>query len=127
MSGELGTTNLLVGIMAAASVVNTLVIIGLGVALVIAYRRIAVLVTGIEARHVAPAALRVNAILDDVKIVTASVKDQTARVDHAMSAAVEWIDDAADRVRTSARARVNPVVACVRGLCAAIDWFQARR
>ena len=127
MSGELGTTNLLVGIMAAASVVNTLVIIGLGVALVIAYRRIAVLVSGIEARHVAPAALRVNAILDDVKIVTASVKDQTERVDHAMNAAVDWIDDAADRVRASAHARVNPAVACVRGLCAAIEWFQARR
>ena len=63
MSAELGTTNLLLGIMAAASVLEALVIIGMGIAGFMAYRRVMVLVDGIETRQVAPAMARVNAIL----------------------------------------------------------------
>ena len=48
MSGELGTTNLLLGIMAAASVLEALVMIGMGVAGFMAYRNVMVLVHGIE-------------------------------------------------------------------------------
>ncbi len=39
MSGELGTTNLLLGIMAAVSVLEALVIIGMGVAGFMVYGR----------------------------------------------------------------------------------------
>src|SRR5437764_7145742 len=79
MSGELGTTNLLLGIMAAVSVLEALVIIGLGVGGFLAYRKVMVLVEGIEARQVAPAMARVNAILDDVKAVSLKVKEETER------------------------------------------------
>ena len=44
MSGELGTTNLLLGIMAAVSVLEALVIIGMGVAGFMVYRKVAGLV-----------------------------------------------------------------------------------
>ena len=44
MTGELGTTNLLLGIMAAVSVLEALVIIGLGVAGFMAYRKVMELV-----------------------------------------------------------------------------------
>src|SRR3954462_11497178 len=88
MGSELGTTNLLLGIMAAVSVLEALVIIGVGVAGFMAYKRVMALVDtamtlaqGIEARQVAPAMMRVNAILDDVKGVTAKVKEETERVD----------------------------------------------
>ena len=57
MSGELGTTNLLLGIMAAVSMLEALVIIGMGVAGFMAYRKVMVLVDGIETRQVAPARL----------------------------------------------------------------------
>jgi hypothetical protein len=74
MTGELGTTNLLLGIMAAASALEALVIIGAGIAGFVVYRRVTALVdqgmalaSGLEARQVAPAMMRVNAILDDVK------------------------------------------------------------
>ena len=40
MSGELGTTNLLLGIMAAVSVLEALVVIGIGVAGFLAYRKV---------------------------------------------------------------------------------------
>ena len=121
MSGELGTTNLLLGIMAAVSVLEALVIIGMGVAGLKAVRKVAGLVDGIETRHVAPTLARVNAILDDVKTVTATVKEETERVDRAVHATMDRIDDTANRVRSDVRARTSAVVGFVRGLRAAMD------
>lgn len=122
MSAELGTTNLLLGIMAAVSVLEALVIVGAGVAGFMLYRRVMAVVDrgmaladGIEARHVAPAMIRVNAILDDVKDVTAKVKDETERVDHAIHSTIDRIDDTADRVRTNVRARTSAIVGVIRG------------
>jgi hypothetical protein len=123
MSGELGTTNLLLGIMAAVSVLEALVIIGMGVAGFRAYRNVMVLVDGIETRQVAPAMARVNAILDDVKTVTATVKEETERVDHAIHIAMDRIDDTADRMRSNVRAKTSAVVGFVRGLRVAIEWM----
>ena len=76
--------------MAAVSVLEALVIIGMGVAGFMAYRKVMVLVDGIETRQVAPAMARVHAILDDVKTVTAKVKEETERVDHAIHTTYGW-------------------------------------
>ena len=121
MTGELGTTNLLLGIMAAVSVLEALVIIGAGIAGFIAYRKVMVLVAGLEARHVAPAMLRVHAILDDVHDVTAKVKEETERVDQAIHNTMDRIDDTADRVRSNVRAKTSWLVGIVRGLRVAIE------
>jgi hypothetical protein len=122
MSGELGTTNLLLGIMAAVSVLEALVVIGMGIAGFMVYKKLTALVDrglvlaeGIEARQVAPAMMRVNAILDDVKDVTTKVKEETDRVDHAIHSTIDRIDDTADRVRTNVRAKTGALVAFVRG------------
>ena len=122
MSGEFGTTNLLLGIMAAVSVLELLVIIGMGVAGFMAYRKVMVLVDGIETQ-VAPAMARVNAILDDVKVVTTKVKEETERVDHAIHTTMDRIEDAADRMRSNVRAKARAVVGLVRGLRVAIEWM----
>jgi flagellar motor component MotA len=122
MSAELGTTNLLLGIMAAVSVLEALVIIGAGIAGFMVYKRVSALVDrgmvlaeGIEARQVAPAMMRVNAILDDVKDVTNKVKEETERVDQAIHSTIDRIDDTADRVRTNVRAKTSALVAFMRG------------
>jgi len=121
MAGELGTTNLLLGIMAAVSVLEALAIIGLGIAALQAYRKVMELVAGIETRQVAPAMARVNAILDDVKAVSATVKEETDRVDHAIHSTMVRIDDTADRVRSNMRAKAGALVGFVRGLRVAIE------
>jgi hypothetical protein len=121
MSGELGTTNLLLGIMAAVSVLEALVIMGLGVAGFMAYRRVMELVAGLESRQVAPAMARVNAILDDVKAVSTRVKHETERVDQAIHSTMDRIDDTADRVRSNVRAKTSRLVGFVRGLRVAIE------
>jgi hypothetical protein len=121
MSGELGTTNLLLGIMAAVSVLEALVIIGIAVAGYMAYSKVMALVEGLETRQVAPAMARVNAILDDVKEVTAKVKEETDRVDHAIHHTIGRIDNTADRVRSNVRAKTGALVGFIRGLRVAIE------
>jgi hypothetical protein len=92
------------------------------------YRKVTALVDrtmtiaeGIEARQVAPAMVRVNAILDDVRDVTARVKEETERVDHAIHSTIDRIDDTAGRVRTNVRAKTSALVAFLRGARMAVE------
>ena len=126
-AGNLDTTNLLLGIMAVVSVLEALLIIGMGVAGFMVYRKVMTLVEGLEIRQVAPAMARVNAILDDVKEVSAKVKDETVRVDHAIHNTIDRIDDTADRVRWNVRAKTSRVVGFVRGMRVAIEGFLSTR
>lgn len=127
MSGELGTTNLLLGIMAAVSLLEAFAIIGLGVAGFMVYRRLMTLVSDIETRQVAPAVARVNAILDDVKGVTAKVKQETERVDQAIHHTMDRIDDTAARVRSNVRAKTSRLVGIVRALRVVIEGMLRAR
>ena len=121
MTGELGTTNLLLGIMAAVSVLEALAIIGMGIAGYMVYSRVMELVADLETRQLAPAMARVNAILDDVKAVSAKVKEETERVDQAIHSTMDRIDDTADRVRSNVRTKTSHLVGFVRGLRVAIE------
>ena len=121
MEPQLGTTNLFLGIMAAVSVLQALVIIGAGVAGFMAYRKVMALVNTLEQQHVAPAMGRVNAILDDVKVVSAKVKEEADRVDHAIHTTIDRVDDTVDRVRWNVRAKTSRIVGIVRGARVAIE------
>jgi hypothetical protein len=111
MESQLGTTNLFLGIMAAVSVLQALVLVGAGVAAFKAYRQVIALVESLEDRHVTPAFGRVNAILDDMKVVSAKVKDETERV---------------DQLRRTVRARTSRIVGLVRGARVAIESMLGR-
>jgi pyrimidine operon attenuation protein/uracil phosphoribosyltransferase len=126
MDGNLGTTNVILGIMAAVSVLEALLVIGIGVAGYLVYRRVLDLIDGIEARQVAPAMARVNAILDDVKVVSAKVKEETERVDYAIRSTMNRVDDTADRVRTNVRAKTSRIVGFVRGARVALESILSR-
>jgi hypothetical protein len=127
MSGELGTTNLLLGIMAAVSVLEALAVIGMGIAGFVLYKKVTELVAGLETRQVAPAMVRVNAILDDVKGVTGRVREETERVDHAIHTTIDRIDDTAERVRSNVREKTSRVVGFIRGLRVALESVMATR
>jgi methyl-accepting chemotaxis protein len=121
MSGELGTTNLLLGIMAAVSVLEALVIIGIGIAGYVVYKKVTTLVGELETRQVAPAMARVNAILDDVKGVTARVNEETERVNFAIHQTVNRIDNTAQRVQSNVRTKTAPIVGFFRGVRVALE------
>jgi hypothetical protein len=118
---SLDTTNILLGIMAAVSVLEALLLIGLGIAGWKAYKSVMELVQGIEERHVAPAMTRVNQMLDDVKSVTGTVKHETDRVDHAIHRTMDRVDDTAKRVRSNVVAKTSRFVGFVRGVRVAIE------
>jgi hypothetical protein len=127
MAGELGTTNLLLGIMAAVSLLEAIALIGMGIAGFTVYRRVMELMTGLETRQVAPAMARVNEILDDMRVVTATVRDETERFDHAIRHTMDRVDDTADRVRSNVRAQTSRVVGFVLGLRAVIEGLLRSR
>ena len=128
MTSGLGTTNILLGIMAVASILEALVIVFGGIAAFIVFRKMLALVDrslvlaeGIEVRQFAPAMSRVNAILDDVHDVTARVKHETERADQAIHSTIDRIDDTAARVRTNVRSRANTLVGFLRGARAVLE------
>jgi len=118
--GNLDTTNVLLGIMAAVSVLEALVLIGIGVGGFMVYRRVTQIVTDLEARQIAPLREKVDAILLDVKSVTARVSHQTERVDHAISGTIHRVDETAGHITGSVREKVSQVVGVLRGIRAVI-------
>jgi hypothetical protein len=121
MEGNLDTTNTFLGIMAVVSVVQVLILIGVGVGGYLVYRRVMELVNGLEQRQIAPAIARVNAILDDLKVASEKVKDEAERVDHAIRATMDRVDYTADRVRSNVRAKTSRIVGLVRGARIALE------
>lgn len=81
MTADLTTTNLLLGIMAVASLVEVLGMVAVCLGLWLVTRRLVQLINTVEEKQLAPAAARVNAVLDDVKDITSHVKGQTACID----------------------------------------------
>jgi hypothetical protein len=118
--GNLDTTNILLGIMAGVSVLEALLLIGIGVGGFMIYRRVMKLVEDLETRQIAPLREKADAILADVKMVTARVSQQTERVDHAISGTIHRVDETADRVKGSVRDKVNQAVGVLRGIRAVI-------
>jgi hypothetical protein len=107
-------------IMAVVSVLEALVLIGVAVGGFMIYRRVMQLVTDLEARQVAPVREKVEAILGDVKTVTARVSHETERVEHAIHGTMDRVDDTAARVTSSVRDKVHQAVGLVRGLRAVV-------
>lgn len=118
--GNLDTTNVLLGIMAGVSVLEALVLIGIGVGGFMIYRRVMQVVQDLETRQIAPLREKADAILADVKTVTARVSQQTERVDHAISGTMHRVDETADKVKGSVREKVNQAAGVVRGVRAVI-------
>ena len=124
---NLDTTNLLLGIMAAVSVLEALLLIGAGVFGWKLYRQAMQAVLDIEQRQVAPLRARVetlmgtvDGILVDVKRVTATVGAQTERVNSAISTTIDRVDETADRVKHSVSYRVGRVLGAVQGARAVV-------
>jgi hypothetical protein len=120
MPGDLQSLSVPLWIMAVVSVLQALVLIGIGVAGYMVYSRVMATVADLEARQIAPIREKVDAILVDVKSVTARVSQQTERVDHAIHGTIERVDDTATRVRAGVHDKVSQAVGVVRGIRAVI-------
>jgi uncharacterized protein YoxC len=117
---NLETTNLMLGIMAAVSVLEALVLLGLGVGGFMIYRRVMRTIEELETRQVAPLREKVDGILVDVKTITARVSQQTERVDHAISGTMDRVDETAERMKHTVRDKVAQATGVVRGVRAVL-------
>jgi hypothetical protein len=88
---DLTTTNVLLGIMAAVSLLEAVAVIAILGGGFLIYRRLTQLIAGIEGRHIAPAMSRVNAILDDVKVVSGVAKGAADGADTGFRSAIAWL------------------------------------
>jgi hypothetical protein len=77
-------------------------------------------VNDLESRQIAPVREKVDAILVDVKAVTARVSQQTDRVNQAISGTIDRVDETAGRVSGSVRDRINQAVGMARGIRAIV-------
>src|SRR5688572_28670300 len=112
----MGDLTVPVWISALVSVLQALLFIGLGVAGYLVYSRFMTLTTGLEPRQIAPIREKVDAILSDVKGITARVGQQTERVDQAITGTIYRVDHTADRVRAGVHEKVNHAAGVVRGV-----------
>jgi hypothetical protein len=115
-----------VWIMAVVSVLEALLLIGIGVGGYLAYTRVMTLVNDLETRQIAPLREKADAILADVKVVTARVAHQTERVDHAITGTIDRVDETAARVRAGVHDRVSQAAGVVRGIRAVIMTLLTR-
>ena len=129
-AGNLDTTNLLLGIMAAVSVLEAIVLIGVGVMAYRLYGQTMRSIREIEQRQIAPLVARVSAlmtrvdaILGDLRDVTARVSTRTERMDSAIQHTIDRVDETAWRVRSSVSSRLQRAFALLNAARAAIDGF----
>jgi hypothetical protein len=118
--GDLSSLSVPLWIMAAVSLLQALLLIGIGVAGYLAYSRVMTLMNELEARQIAPIREKLDSILADVKGITARVSQQTERVDQAIAGTIERVDDTAARVRAGLYDKVNHIAGMVRGVRAVI-------
>ena len=117
---DLSSLSVPLWIMAIVSVLQALLIIGMGVAGYLVYSRVMTLLTDLETRQIAPIREKVDAILTDVQGITARVHQQTERVDHAIAGTIDRVDDTAARVRAGVHDKVSQAAGVIRGVRAVI-------
>ena len=120
---DLHTTNILLGIMASASVLQILVLIGVGVMAFRLYRQTLQAVRDIEQRQIAPVVAdatalmgRLDAILGDVKDLTTRVTRRTERVDSAIDHTMDRVEETAGRVRESVGSGIHRLIGLGHGV-----------
>lgn len=109
MDGSLGTTNVMLGIMAAVSVLEALVVLGIAVVGWRLYSKATATIAELEEKQIKPMAAKVDAILSDVQRLTARLEQRAARVDRS-------IDDTVDGVSSKVRDTAHSVTDTLRGL-----------
>jgi hypothetical protein len=120
MPADVQSLSIPLWIMAVVSVLQALLLIVIGVGGYLVYSRVMTLVNDLEARQIAPLREKADAILADLKSITARVSQQTERVDLAITGTIDRVDDTAARVRAGVYDKINQAVGVVRGVRAVI-------
>jgi len=122
-SADLGTTNSWLAVIAIASLVQSLVIIGLVVAMFRILRKTESAIADLKREYVEPLSTRANKVIGEVEDALARFRSMDDRVSGALHRTTEGLS----AVATVARRRFWPVVGAVRGLRAIAKAIGDRR
>lgn len=117
---DLGTTNAWLAVLAIASALQTMMLLGAAIGGYVFYRRTVQELREFQIRQVEPLREQVDHILGNVEAITARVSQQTERVDQAITGTFERVDETAERVKHSVRDKVSQATGVVRGIRAII-------
>ncbi len=107
-------------VIAAVSVLEALVLIGVAIGGLMMYRRVMQTINELETRQIAPLREKVEGILGNVHTITARVSHETERVDNAIHTTIDRVDETAERVKHTVRDKVANAAGVVRGIRAVI-------
>jgi hypothetical protein len=110
-----------IAIIAVASAMQTLLLLGAAVAGWIAWRRAMTSIEQIEARHIAPISARVAAVVDDVHDVTTRIR----RADDVMKHKLGEMGGAARFAKDVLAERMWPAVGIARAVSAGLRAFSS--
>ena len=120
MEGNLGAISVPLWIVAVASALQTLILIGVLMGALRAYRQVSEKLADVQARQIDPLRGQVERILADVQAIASRLNTQTERVDHAISGTIDRVDETTERVKHSVRDKVAQATGVVMGLRAII-------
>jgi hypothetical protein len=126
ITGSLETTNLLLGIMAAVSVMQALALIGAGIVGYRLYSTAMQTIRELEQRQVAPLVAKAQNILADVQDITTRVRQETERVDDALRGTMERVDETAEIVRSRMREKTDRAMSVLRRVRAVVESVLTR-
>ena len=120
MPGSLDTTNTMLAIIAAVSVLQALVLLGVGIAGFKLYKSATETLRELDEKRVKPLAAKVDGILVQVHAITDRVQRRAEKVEAAIDDTVRGVDETATKVKTSVNDTVHRVSEAVTGIRAAI-------
>jgi hypothetical protein len=109
---DLTMTNVWLGILAVTSVIEFLMIAAVGLFAYRAYKEVMTVVENVERVHIAPLRARVDAILDEVEVITGKVKHAQDSVASAMHTAASVGSLFAGTVAS----RTWPILSIIKGV-----------
>ena len=122
MTPDLQTTNGWLAVLAVASALQTLVVVGAAVGLFLVYRKTVTMLDTLEQKHLAPISARASLIMDDLQDITARAR----RVDDAVQDKLHGLERAATVVKDVVADRLWPAVGIVRAVNAGLRAFTTR-
>jgi hypothetical protein len=109
---DLTMTNVWLGILAVISLIEFLMIAAAGLFAYKAYKQVRATVEAVERVHIAPLRARVDAILDEVEVITGKVK----HAQDSVSSALHTAANAGNILAGTVRSRTWPILGIIKGV-----------
>jgi hypothetical protein len=123
MVSDLGTTNTWLAVMAIVSVLEFLMLVGIGFSVYRLYRRVAVSLDRLAQQHLVPLSEHAHAVFENIEDVTARAR----RIEDTLRERLDRIDGAVATAKTVVRGQIAPVLGIVQGVRAGLGSLFEKR